>query len=486
MHPEPRLRRTRTLLALGLVAATAGAGFVLQARPTGASTHPADGGPGAATPVVQGAGGVRLGAALDRSRVYVGPSRPGADADARMELVLAADAIPGAPVRRPTDLVVVLDRSGSMAGEKIAHARAAIAALLEQLGPEDRFALVAYANATRVVVPLEAPGAGARARWLERVGALGVGGGTDLSAGLDRALGLVEAARGGARVPRVILISDGLANQGDVSRDGLRRRAARAAQGAYALSTVGVGRDFDEELLAALADAGTGNYHYLASARGLAEIFADEFATARETVARALELRFAPARGVVLTDVAGYPLERDAEGAVVVRPGSLFSGQERRIWVSLRVEDPEPGPQALGRIALRYRTAAGAQEIALDALLTLTRVADAEAYFAGLDRARWAAGVAVDAYNRLKRQVAADLKAGRPQMAEERIDAFGRTHRSANEAVGSSDVARTLAESEALRAELQAAAAAPAPLRADRAKALQAEAVMDARPGSRK
>ena len=82
-----------------------------------------------------------------------------------------------------------------------------------------------------------------------------------MSSGLDAAFAMIDVARTGGRTPRVVLISDGLANQGDASREGLVGRAARAARGEYALSTVGVGADFDEGLMAALADAGTGNFH---------------------------------------------------------------------------------------------------------------------------------------------------------------------------------------------------------------------------------
>ena len=61
--------------------------------------------------------------------------------------------------------------------------------------------------------------------------------------------------------------------------------------GEYVLSAVGVGQDFDETLMSALADAGTGNFYYLPDARELAGIFAGEFASARETVARGLRVR---------------------------------------------------------------------------------------------------------------------------------------------------------------------------------------------------
>src|SRR5262249_49568588 len=151
----------------------------------------------------------------------------------------------------------------------------------------------------------------------------------------------------------VVLISDGLANQGDATPEGLTRRAHRAAQGEYMLSTVGVGTDFNEYLMTALADAGTGNYYYLHNAEDLANVFAREFDAARTTVASALAVQIVPARGVRIVDAAGYPLE-SAGDAIVFRPGSLFAGQERRIWVSLAVPHDVVGEYELGRFSIAY------------------------------------------------------------------------------------------------------------------------------------
>src|SRR6476661_8401077 len=100
------------------------------------------------------------------------------------------------------------------------------------------------------------------------------------------------------------------------------------------LSAIGVGADFNEQLMTALADAGTGNYYYVQNAHDLGSIFAREFDAARTTVATGLAVRIDPADGVQVLDAAGYPLEHDG-GSVVIRPGSLFAGQERRIWVTV-------------------------------------------------------------------------------------------------------------------------------------------------------
>lgn len=478
-HPEigGRVRRSPIVLALALLAGTAGAGAALHAaQPKAVSVTSAL--PlafEAATP-----GPIHLSAHLDRGAVLAG-----GDGLVRMELSLRAGGSPGGRAPRlPTDLVVVLDRSGSMAGEKLTHARAAIRTLLERLAPEDRFALVTYSDAAELRLPLAPATPAERAAWLAAVESVSPVGGTNLAAGLDLGLDSVDAARVAGRSSRVILLSDGLANQGDVSREGLRARAARAVAGEYALSTVGVGVDFDGELMAALADAGTGSFHYLENAVNLSEIFAAELATARETVARGVEIHVTPASGATLVEAAGYPIERGPSGGLLVRPGSLFAGQDRRIWLTFRVAPDGSPDQALGEIGVTYRTGDDTVRLALSATPRVARVASENAFFASVDRSRWSQAVIVDEYNRMQREVASDLEQGRVEQARAKISSYDRSVRSMNAHVGSAEVDRQLAEAKSLEKKVEAAAASPAPERARTVKELQAGALAGARPGS--
>src|SRR5262249_20620383 len=205
--------------------------------PAGATT--------ATTLTAPGGGRVTFTGTVDRTRV----PRGGAGS-ARMELVMraGADAERIAAGHRPTDPVIILGPPGSRMGEKIGEARAAVRELVGQLAPDDRFALVTYANAATVTIPFAAANDRTRGGWLETLASVRADGGTNISGGLDLGMDLVESSRKSGRTARVILISDGLANDGDPSNEGLIRRAGRAARGEYVLSTVGVGADFNEYL----------------------------------------------------------------------------------------------------------------------------------------------------------------------------------------------------------------------------------------------
>jgi Ca-activated chloride channel family protein len=426
------------------------------------------------------AGPVHFSGALEGTAVL-----PEQDGLVRMELAIGADAgTGGAPVRVPTDLVVVLDRSGSMMGDKIVHARAAVRALVEALGPADRFSLVAYSDGAATVVPLAALG-DSRERWLARIAAIAPEGGTNLSSGLDLALATVEGARAEGRSPRVVLISDGLANQGDATREGLVARALRAARGEYGLSTVGVGADFDEGLMAALADAGTGNFHFLASADGLGAILAAEFATARETVATGLRVTIEPAVGVTVLDAAGYPLS-NVGGLVTFQPGSLFAGQERRIWVTLRVPSGASGVIPLGAFGVEYAAGGERHRLAFAEAPRVAAVADEGRYVASLDRESWERSVVVHQYNTLRRSVATAVKEGREKDAVAEIQRYRDEVARRNAQVASPAVAAQLEEAAKLETRVQDAASGAAPMAPLETKQLRALGYAEGRPGSRK
>ena len=369
--------------------------------------------------ITGGNGAVALTAELDRSAVL-----RGSDGLVRMELVLRGAAGAQQAARVPTDLVVVLDRSGSMDGAPIATALAAVRELVAGLADGDRFALVSYASDARIDIPLEAASGAARERWERAISAIAADGGTNTAGGLDLGHALLAEAGHARAVPRLIVLSDGHANEGDYSLEGLRARAARARTGEYVLSAVGIGNGFDEAVMSALADAGTGNFYYLPDVEKLAGIFADEFAAARETVARALGVWIAPAAGVVVASAGGYPLESDG-GGVRFHPGDLFAGQERRIWLTLHAPTSATGAVALGELSLDYSTPDGDRaRVAAAQLPRLVCVLGEDEYYASFDSERYQRAELRESVGALKQRIAEKVAAGRQEEAVAELDAY--------------------------------------------------------------
>ncbi len=436
-------------------------------------------------PVIASPGGpVSFTGQLDRSSVLVG-----GDGLLKMELVIRGEERrDGHAVRVPTDLIVVLDRSGSMAGLPLQHAKAAVRELISQLGNEDRFALVSYASGARLTIPLSEASLAARDRWQTALDRVRAQGGTNMASGLDLASSTLARSRQAGRAPRILLLSDGHANEGDHSLAGLSARAGAAVAGEYVLSTVGVGQGFDESLMTALADAGTGNFYYVQNLEGIAQVFTGEFAAARKTVASLVAVRIEPGAGVHVVDAAGYPLERTG-GAVQFRPGSLFAGQERRIWLTLRAPTHELRAISLGDFIVSYREqradAAGVdREVRLAETPQISCVAGEDEFYSGFDGDVWARAVMVDDYNALRQRVSVAVRSGDRGAALGSIRSFRGYAEEQNAKLKRADVAESLSALDAFEAEVEEALRSPA-ARNSLSKSLSAESLDARRTGAK-
>jgi Ca-activated chloride channel family protein len=455
------------------------AGTIVIAAATHSRSTTSDGGGDVTHLTASADAGVTLSGHLDRTAVL-----QGSDGRVHLELIIGAESLPDTDSPRlPTDLVVVLDRSGSMQGEKIQQARAAIHQLITQLEPEDRFGLVAFSSSSQVAIPLTHATPGTSTVWNATVEALGAGGGTFMAPALDLGLGLIEDSRQAGRSPRVMLLSDGLAAE---APDLLRRQASRAARGEYTLSTVGVGADFDESMMSSLADAGTGNYYYLRDLKQLADIFSDEFETARSTVASGLAVSLTPGDGIQVIEAAGYPLERKA-GAVTFHPGTLYSGQERRVWLTLEVPTHHVVERPLGEIALAFSRDGIRRRIALDDLPRIATVQTQDDFLAGLDDERWSRAVVAEEYGNLQKKVGSYLQRGQRHEARREINAFRARTAPLQAAANSPEVARALEDAGELAVSVDAAFAHPnAPAaRNQLGKELHMKSVVERRAGDR-
>lgn len=270
-----------------------------------------------------------------------------------------------APTRKATDMIVVLDHSGSMAAEnRLPFAQQAVVELLGQLTPEDRFALVVFDSQAAVASELTSVTDRERERLLQAVRAIEPGSGTNLGAGILKAEAL--AARASTdRNRRVLLLSDGEANEGITSPIELGGLAGRMSEHGLILSTIGMGLGFNESLMSSLADHGMGTYAFLEHLGGLAPILSRNLDDARNVYAEksALEIELAP--GVALLDAGAYPIAPLSPNLMRVPTGHILRGARRGLTLTFHAPTGALGATALATVHLRYQTATGPGTLAL-------------------------------------------------------------------------------------------------------------------------
>ena len=302
-------------------------------------------------------------AALSSQRVLV---RSDGEIFASIELT-ARDA--AAAQRPPMNVAIVVDHSGSMQGEKIQRARQAAAGLVERLGPEDRAAVVQFDDSAELLVPMIAADDAGRRRLIAGIQSIQDAGGTNISGGLELGRNEIMKNLEGNRVNRLILLSDGNANIGVTDVPSLARIASDASERGVRITTVGLGLDYNEDLMEQVAQNGRGQYYYVKDAPGLDAVFAGELRALQATVAKTAELRLAPAcAGVEIAEVFGYPRRREGQ-AVIVPLADLAGGDKRKIVVRIKVPTATTGTAKVLDAALEFDPAGGGARRHVPALL---------------------------------------------------------------------------------------------------------------------
>ncbi len=240
--------------------------------------------------------------------------------------------------RAPLNLAVVIDRSGSMEGPKIEKARQAAAMIVDRLKPDDVFSLVAFDTTVEVMVPAQhVTDKEAIKRRIARIRADGT---TALYAGVETGARQLQEYLSSKRINRILLLSDGIANVGPSSPRQLRDLGHRLAGRAISVSTIGVGDDYNEDLMSSLAEASDANYYYVKDVETLPQIFAKELGSMINVAARKIRIEVICPDGVHPIGFIGRA-ERFQNQRAVVELDNLTAGQNRYILLRCRAQEAE-------------------------------------------------------------------------------------------------------------------------------------------------
>lgn len=238
---------------------------------------------------------------------------------------------------RPVNLVLVIDRSGSMAADdKMQRVKQSLNTMFGQLRSDDIVSIVTFDTGADVLLPATNVGNGQALRRV--VNSIYPQGSTNLNAGLM--LGYREALKNyeDGRTNRVILLTDGIANVGEVQPERIAQNSFSYNEEGIDLSTIGVGANLDTNLLRTLAKSGRGLYHFVADNQDIEKVFVSEVQSLISPVARQVELNVDYDSMLEVEKIYGYE-PRTKANAVSINLDDMNNGLTQVVLMKFRLKD---------------------------------------------------------------------------------------------------------------------------------------------------
>jgi len=261
-----------------------------------------------------------------------------------------------AQVQMPLNLSLVLDKSGSMQGKKIENLRQAAKLVVERLAPQDTISIVAFSDRKYLIA--ESQPVSDKEELKHRIDRIRDGGGTAISGGLGQGLAELDKALSPDRVSRILLLTDGQ-TFGDEKQ--CLNQAKQAGTKGIVVNALGLGDDWNEDLLDDIAAASGGVADFIDSPDRIVEFFERAVKSMQDTVVQNAQIVLRLANGITPRQVwqvlpmisnLGYrPLsDRDVQVAL----GELEKGQPRSLLVELLVGSRPAGSYRIAQTEVSY------------------------------------------------------------------------------------------------------------------------------------
>ncbi|WP_455205490.1 vWA domain-containing protein [Kaarinaea lacus] len=242
--------------------------------------------------------------------------------------------------RVPANVAIVLDKSGSMQGEKIVRAKEAAIVAVNAMNANDIVSVITYDDVVRVIVP--GSKVADKHSIISQIQTINAGGSTALFAGVSKGAAEVRKFIDKERVNRVILLSDGQANVGPSAPSELGQLGASLAKEGISVTTIGLGTGYNEDLMTQLAGYSDGNHAFVENAQDLAQVFKYEFGDVFSVVAQDVDVIIKCQPGVRPLRVLGRNAEIYGD-TVKIYLNQLYSAQEKFVLLEVEVPSQQSG-----------------------------------------------------------------------------------------------------------------------------------------------
>ncbi len=247
--------------------------------------------------------------------------------------------------RAPVALALAIDRSGSMEGKPIESVKTAVGLIVDQLTEADMLSIVTFGEHVETLMP--ASRVLNRELIKQHVDKIRPKGTTNLFAGMATAAEQLLTAKAPEHLSRVLLLTDGEANEGIVEYHDIIAEARNLRARGMTITSIGLGIEYNEELMKGIAKNTRGNYYYIDAIDQIPEVFERELKGIFGTVATSVTLRLKLAEGVELGRVYGYEAAKGGRTVSVDLP-DLAAGETLPVLVQLSLK---PHPRARFRVA---------------------------------------------------------------------------------------------------------------------------------------
>jgi len=268
------------------------------------------------------------------------------------------------------NLGMVIDRSGSMSRQgKLVYAKKAAKQVVDLMSSKDRLAIVEYDDRVSVLWP--STHVEARQMIKRKIDALTPRGSTNLTGGMMEGVEQVQEHYDSEHINRILLLSDGLANQGITNPVEIKRLVSKAKRKGVTITTLGLGLQYNEDLMQTIAESGGGHYYFIEGPDQMAHIFRTEMNTLFTTVAKGSVITFRRAPIVKSVKVFGYPVtEKDRETSISM--DNFYAEEKRSVLLRLEFEAGKEGKIDIGQLQLVYNDLQEKDKKTLTTDITLT------------------------------------------------------------------------------------------------------------------
>lgn len=265
------------------------------------------------------------------------------------KIAIQAPASTVKKVRPPMNISIIIDRSGSMSGGKLVYARHAASHAVRLLNEHDHVSIVSFDQSVTLVSPSLPATPANKVFMLEKIDDIREGGSTNLSGGWLKGCQTIAETQQAGHLCRAILLTDGQANAGITDIDELARHAAEIAERGISTSTFGIGEGFNEHLLEAVSNHGRGNFHYIAEAQQVPQLFERELGELGEIMLKNIDLELLVPFGYNFRVLGSY-IHSSQGNKVNIKINDLFAQAVEEVFVIATVNN-QPNISSIGCVA---------------------------------------------------------------------------------------------------------------------------------------